>query len=316
MPRAIVAHSFHRYAYQRTTATCLRRGWQRGVTEVSKFQSFAQLSHFTSSSDDVVETPDKRIHDIRMNPKSISSQILPGDYIFKKDERTGKERKVLVDRAYGYFWMMKDLGDSDNKPILANESLIPAELAQEFPPLSNLENLLGEKVGLPEFFLRNNRASDPEAQCTLVAISFKDHGHKLLPSWTDPFEDALCNDDGKSGQRTEVIKISITEGWFLKMMRSIVISGFKSNTREEDHESTLLGFGSDMNEFRDILRMHNTMTGYVYLLDGLGRVRFAGSGKATPEEAEMLVSYARKLTPHLNKTPSSKKQDRARAARN
>jgi hypothetical protein len=36
---------------------------------------------------------------------------------------------------------------------------------------------------------------------------------------------------------------------------------------EEDHERTLLYYG-DAAEMRDILRMHNIYTGYVYLVDG------------------------------------------------
>ena len=39
------------------------------------------------------------------------------------------------------------------------------------------------------------------------------------------------------------------------------------------------------------------MPGYVFLLDGQGRVRFAASGEATEEYTNRLVQLAQKLTP-------------------
>lgn len=50
---------------------------------------------------------DKRISQIQMNPKSLGQHILPGDYVIRTNPKTGKERKVFTDRAFGYFWMMK-----------------------------------------------------------------------------------------------------------------------------------------------------------------------------------------------------------------
>ena len=71
----------------------------------------------------------------------------------------------------------------------------------------------------------------------------------------------------------------------------------KRNTTPEVQDQTLLYFtggnDSQLNDFRDALRMYNEMTGYVLLLDGIGRVRFAGSGTATDEEAQRLISFAK-----------------------
>lgn len=218
----------------------------------------------------------------------------------KRDPRTGENRKVLVERNFGSFWHMKDLKKTNNKPTLSNTSLIPETEANVFPSIQDclvLEN--DENVILPDFFLSDNRANDPSAQCTLVSISYKDYGAKLLESWTEPFEDFF----GVGQRRARAMRLFITEGYFTKALLSGVLKqSIRSNTRQELHSQTLLRFGSDgLLGFNDTLRMHNTLTGYVFLLDGLGRVRFAGSGEASEEEARQLIQFARQLTPKLRR---------------
>ena len=124
-------------------------------------------------------------------------------------------------------------------------------------------------------------SKDANAQCTLVAISCKDFGARQLPSWTDPFETNLCS--GGEAEKYEVVRITINEGRIAKLLSPFIVSGTKKNVAEKDHANTLLYYG-DAQEMRDILRMHNIYTCYVFLLDGIGRVRWAGSGAGSDEE--------------------------------
>lgn len=64
---------------------------------------------------------------------------------------------------------------------------------------------------------------------------------------------------------------------------------------EKDHANTLLYYG-DAEEMRDILRMHNIYTSYVFLVDGIGRVRWAGSGEGSEDEVEKMIKFAQDLT--------------------
>jgi ATPase complex subunit ATP10 len=70
----------------------------------------------------------------------------------------------------------------------------------------------------------------------------------------------------------------------------------RKNTPAKEHDTTLLYFGSDVDDFRDILRMHNIMTNYVFLVDHLGRIRFASSGEASPLEIERVIKFAKELS--------------------
>ena len=101
---------------------------------------------------------------------------------------------------------------------------------------------------------------DANSQCTLVAISCKEFGAQLLPSWTDPFEAAFCNDNSAAAaaanDRYEVVRITINEGRIAKLLSPFIVSGTKKKVPEKDHANTLLYYG-DAEELRDILRMHN-----------------------------------------------------------
>ena len=136
-------------------------------------------------------------------------------------------------------------------------------------------------------------SKDATAQCTLVAISCKDFGARLLTSWTKPFADTLRH--GKDAARYEIVRITISEGRIAKLLSPFIVSGTKKNVPESDHASTLLFYG-DAEEMRDILRMHNIYTGYVFLVDGIGRVRWAGSGEGSEDEVMSMIQFAKELT--------------------
>ncbi|KAL3766403.1 hypothetical protein ACHAWO_008067 [Cyclotella atomus] len=240
----------------------------------------------------------RRIKSIRMHPDSTGKDILPGNYVIKVNERTGVERKVILEHEMGYFWALKELEKTNNKPILSNESIIPAAEAEKFPTLTGLNCLNDEVVDIPDFFNRDNQTKDATAQCTLVAISCKDFGAKLLPSWIDPFTSQLVN--SSDGYKFQTVRITINEGRIAKLLSPLILSGTKKNIPTEDHERTLLYYGN-AEEWRDILRMHNMYTGYVYLVDGIGRVRWAGSGGGDEEEVANMIRCAKELVAPVKK---------------
>jgi ATP10 protein len=77
----------------------------------------------------------------------------------------------------------------------------------------------------------------------------------------------------------------------------VIVASTRRNTPPEQRSRTYLHFGSSphVEEWRDALRLHNVLVGYVLLLDGVGRVRFAASGTATETELAALVQGAREL---------------------
>jgi ATPase complex subunit ATP10 len=293
------------------------RSWHRQL-EVQSLASFQQNSAPPSRSFSG-KTPDytklqrfedanpERIRGIQMNPDGIGSKILPGNMVYKKYKFSGNTRKVPLELVHGYFWMMWDLRKTNNKPTLSNETLIPEEDSQLFPVLTGVKTLNGEKADLPFYFVDNDKVKTQKI--TLVAISFRDSGFKHIPTWTDPFLKAFQNDS-----RIGVAKVSITERWSLYPLTGALSRIMKNNTPPEEHDNTLLYFGTDVDDFRDILRMHNIMTNHVFLVDDLGRIRFAGSGPATEDDVAKVVGFAKELASEGKKTKRSSKRSPSRVS--
>lgn len=255
------------------------------------------------------EKENKRIKEIRVNEKSIGSKLKPGNLVDKFYPKTKNTRTLPVELAHGYFWMVHDLQATDGKPTLSNDYIIPAKNAEPFPELLAGVKTLSDSdqtsnVELPQYFLRKNRSGDEEAQCTLVAVACRDHGFKLLKSWTQPFQDVF-----RDQERVEVVHLHLTEGWFSSNVLQSLIKGMvKKNTPVEEHETTLLCFRRSLEGFRDALRIHNLMTGYVFLLDGAGRIRFAGSGEATDDDIEKIMRFTNELTPLVRPNRKGKRK--------
>lgn len=259
------------------------------------------LRYFANASADTTASPvedennnnnssSHRHGGIQMHPDSISGQILPGGTHVERNTIRGGTSRKYVEMAYGYFWMLKDMRQSDEKPI--QSSVIAEDHAKVFPNLHGLTSLAGTTVDLPEYALRQNRSRDPKAQTTLIVVSFRDFGYQLLSSWIEPYENSIVD---KS--RNEVLQLTISEGYLNKWLKSPLESLMRRNTPEQHWDRTLTYFGNDadISLARDSLRMHNSMTGYVFILDGVGRVRYAGSGRATDEEAQEMVQLALSL---------------------
>jgi mitochondrial ATPase complex subunit ATP10 len=219
---------------------------------------------------------------------------LPGNLIYKTYKWTGNVRKIPVELAKGYFWMVSDLKKTNQKPTLSNDSLIPEIESQTFPTLMGLRALSdpGTAIDLPWGLINPN--DEVEGKITLVAVTFRDNGFRLVPSWKEPFEQAF--EDTTMETKVQIYQVSITEHWLLYPLRGFLTKVMRNNTPPKEQSKTLVYFGNkDLEEFRDVLRMHNIMTNYVFLLDDIGRVRFAGSGLATEDEVANLIQFTKEL---------------------
>jgi ATPase complex subunit ATP10 len=124
----------------------------------------------------------------------------------------------------------------------------------------------------------------------------------MVPEWTDPFRQAFSTRTDWT-HRAKVFQLVVHEGRILSFLQSFIARSFRKQTVAEFHPSLLLYFTKGDDEeyqsFRDVLRMHNNKTAYVFLLDGVGKVRFAGSGRPSPEEIHRLIELAKSMVPAL-----------------
>lgn len=255
----------------------------------------------------------KRNKSVLLHPESTANIILPEQMMIKEsttyDEETKEEittKKAVLDAGLGGFWMVKDLKKTESKPILTNPGLIPAHKAELFPIVDGFTSLKDDKetINLPNYFIHNDGTS--QNSCTLVAISFKDFGFKMLENWITAFEQAFSPSRQQQQQQNHanIVHLNIMEEGFLKMFSGVLKFLIKRNTPEEKHENTLL-YSGKVEELKDILRMHNTLCGYVVLVDGTGHVRWMASGRPDEKDLQTMISCAKELLMDDNNSRNS-----------
>lgn len=271
---------------------------------------------------------------IKLHQYSIGNYILPGNIVLVDNRHRKVIQKRYTELVYGYFWMLKDLQRCNDKPILSNQVLISEKECKLFPKLSNVIQLSGnnKNITFPDYFVRKNRSHDISAQCTIVAISFRDFGYQQIQSWLAPYRNELLNDDNDNNEnnidnyndRIEIITLNVSYGWINKYILGNIIQYLtKWNTPPEEHDNTFLyystGNAQNINDpiesMRDVLRMHNIMIGYIFLLDGLGQVRYAACGTPTNDEIQKLIELSKELLNSDNSSSNDSPSTSAKSSR-
>ncbi|CAN1252747.1 hypothetical protein LINPERPRIM_LOCUS8132 [Linum perenne] len=119
---------------------------------------------------------------------------------------------------------------------------------------------------------------------------FKKHGGKgMIDSWTMPFLDAF-----RDAKNIQLYEVSLIDSWLLcrspikqLLLRTMKKSNIDAN--QELQKQVAYSFG-DHYDFRKELKILNLLTGYIYLLDKFGKIRWQGFGLATKEEMSSLLS--------------------------
>ncbi|KAL3700332.1 hypothetical protein R1sor_018354 [Riccia sorocarpa] len=215
--------------------------------------------------------------------------------IFSKEARE-KERARLADELNrGYFDDFKELKKTGGKVASASQNLLPAVGAVQFPKLTTYDTR-GGTVILPisdAAVSATGQTSGPK-QATLVCLAFRASAQSMIESWTTLFRTSF-----HSSQNVELFHVSVVDSWFLSLrpVKSILLRTMRSpvlSTGSEPPGKALYSFG-DSYYFRKQLGIPNVLSGYVFLLDKKGRVRWRASGFATSEELASMISCIERL---------------------
>ncbi|XP_026397628.1 mitochondrial ATPase complex subunit ATP10-like isoform X2 [Papaver somniferum] len=191
----------------------------------------------------------------------------------------------------GYFADMQELKKHGGKIAVASDTIVPAIEAVKFPSLDATFSD-GTCIKLPvaseEYADGGSKMITPHA--SLICLSFRAHSQKMIDSWSVPFVDAFSASDN-----LRMYEVSIIESWFLslKPIRWLLLrstrrpsSDGKNGTLERQQ---VYSFG-DKYYFRKELKILNLLTGYIFLLDKFGRIRWQGFGLATEKELNSLIT--------------------------
>lgn len=203
-----------------------------------------------------------------------------------------KERARLADEMNrGYFADMSELRKHGGKIAMANKIIIPAMAAVKFPVIE-VDQSDGQSFKLPICCsgkkVDQNTPSVPKA--TLLCLSFRASSQAMIDSWGVPFRNTFHDKED-----VHLYEVSFIDSWLLsqKPIKRLLLRIMRKPRSEDDQgplrRQIVYSFG-DHYYFRKELKILNLLTGYVFLLDKFGRIRWQGFGTATPEELPSLLS--------------------------
>ncbi|KAJ4978389.1 hypothetical protein NE237_009169 [Protea cynaroides] len=203
-----------------------------------------------------------------------------------------KERARLTDEMNrGYFADISELKKHGGKIAMANKVIIPAISAVKFPSREvNFSD--GKSLKLPIVSEGNgvevNKTVVPAA--SLLCLSFRASSQSMIDSWTIPFLEAF-----RASRNIQMYEVSFIDSWFLSLnpIKRLLLRIMRKPSADEKNDALqrqfVYSFG-DHYYFRKELKILNLLTGYIFLLDRFGRIRWQGFGLATKEELASLLS--------------------------
>ncbi|KAL3849605.1 hypothetical protein ACJIZ3_011487 [Penstemon smallii] len=223
-----------------------------------------------------------------LNPSQKTSTRFLDIYKMGSKKELEKERARIKDEMNrGYFADMSELKQHGGKISEANKVIIPAMVAVKFPTLEvNYSD--GSILKLPITDEKDAKSAIPKA--SLLCLSFRASSQPMVDSWSLPFLDTFrdCSD-------VQLHEISFIDSWLLsrnpikKLLLKIMRKPKAGEEKDVLKKQIVYSFG-DHYYFRKELQILNLLTGYIFLIDKLGRIRWQGSGLATPDELSSLLS--------------------------
>ncbi|XP_022001082.1 uncharacterized protein LOC110898589 isoform X2 [Helianthus annuus] len=236
-------------------------------------EKMLRLKHLTSYRSAVTHSSrllftheDKLILPASIPSRFTSNRFLDFYQLGNKDA-IQKERARLKDEMNrGYFADMAELKEHGGKIAVANKVIIPAMAAVKFPQLEvNSSNGKCFKLPITTYGSDTESMKADIPKATLMCLSFR-----------------------------ATSQISFIESWLLSLtpIKKLLLLMLKKSKPEENgvlHKQIAYAFG-DHYYFRKELKILNLLTGYMFLLDKFGRIRWQGFGLAAPDELSSLLS--------------------------
>ncbi|KGN46910.2 hypothetical protein Csa_020683 [Cucumis sativus] len=190
---------------------------------------------------------------------------------------------------------MSELKQHGGKIAAANKILIPAMAAVKFPEFE-VSYSDGKTLKLPiksdVNVIEGNSSPSGLPMATLLCLSFRANSQAMIDSWSASFLNAFS-----SSNNVQLYEVSFIDSWFLcrnpiKKLLLRLMRKSSGNAQNDSLQRQIVYSFGDHYYFRKELKILNLLTGYVFLVDKLGRIRWQGFGLATQEEVSSLLSCA------------------------
>ncbi|KAL8719900.1 MAG: hypothetical protein Q9225_003159 [Loekoesia sp. 1 TL-2023] len=213
------------------------------------------------------------------------------DDLFNYDKHLVRREQLTKQAAKPYFRDWSRTKYHQGKTFIAPSRIFRAEKSLYFP------NMMGSTLASPK--TSSSTTSVLRNHLSLVSVysgrwaelqtqSFVDE--KLHPELTH-----LISTSEQQGGPIQKVEINIEEDWMKALIVRTFMGGIKKQRREEDWGRYFLVRKGVTEEMREAIGIGNAKVGYVYLVDWLCRIRWAGSANAQEGEKEGLRTGVKRL---------------------
>ncbi len=174
----------------------------------------------------------------------------------------------------GNFFEMKEWRHHRGKVFTANDRITATGKSKPFPSSFSVCRVSdGHQSSIKDIL-------GCDSKPTLVAVSFKSVGSDMLPSWTKPFTELMAG---------RLVVVNFVESVVLGLLTGAMMSGMRNIMEPAAQQHTWVHFGTAAPLLEsDFLQISNRLSGYVYLVDSSGLVRWIGCGQASDLEIESM----------------------------
>ncbi|KAL4458895.1 hypothetical protein ABPG75_013760 [Micractinium tetrahymenae] len=226
--------------------------------------------------------------------------------IFSKEERAKRKAKLKEEMQRGYFDDFRDFRDSKGKVFAAPQRLAPASHAPAFP---RMQVLLSN--GSPSTFPPAATAAAAAAgsggsegsssggggelqpaAASLVCLAFRAGAQPMLEAWAGGFSSRFQGRRGVALYELAIVEGVVMSMWPFKQL--LLRNSSKAAAKYALPCRVLTHFGA-MDGIRAGLHLTNLLTGYVFLVDAQGRLRWRASGSPSEQELQTLLRVTEEL---------------------
>jgi ATPase complex subunit ATP10 len=216
------------------------------------------------------------------------------------DKHLERRKELTAAVAKPYFRDWKNLKYAEGKGWIANERLWKREVSLYMP---NLVGRTLDKVGDGETGGRKDLVGVMKGRISIVCIFSKTWAENQVKSWiSSPEIQDYIKDSSIPAQ---IIEVNVEEGRLYRAVLKMFEGRLRGMRREEDWDKYFFLTGIP-NNVREAIGVMNSKAGYVYLVDGECRIRWAGSGGAEGDEKDALLKGVKKLIEERKKNVESR----------
>ena len=175
-------------------------------------------------------------------------------------------------RAQGYFADFAEIKKNGGKRFAAPDGMAKPQASEPFPPMeaTAIDGTSSLRLPLP-------------GTVTLVLLGCRGYARPMLDAYRAHFEAKCAAERGCA-----VVELWLVERMFFRFMSTAFVRELRTRYPEPERQKSIICYDrADVDELKSRLGVFNSITGYAYVVDKRGRVRWQCHGP--PEPGELLT---------------------------